>query len=51
MNDEDSHHRRTNTANEKPVGPIIVLIGYALLPLLLSILFVVFFLASGKIHT
>lgn len=50
MNDEAFRYRGTSTTNEKPVGSGIVLIGYALRPLLLSVLFAGFFLVNGKTH-
>ena len=43
------HHNGTIIPGKTPTGPALPLIGYALLPLLLSILFFIFFLVSGKL--
>lgn len=44
------HHNGTIIPGKTPLGSAKGLLFYALLPLLLTILFVIFFLASGKIH-
>lgn len=43
------HHNGTIISDKNPTGPGIELVGFALLPLLLTILFFVFFIASGKL--
>lgn len=42
-------HNGTLIPDNTPSGPSLSTIGYALLPLLLSILFFIFFLVSGKL--
>lgn len=43
------HHNGTIISDKTPTGPDIELVGYAVLPLLLTILFFIFFIASGKL--
>lgn len=49
MKERHYEHQGTIIPGKTPFGPTIVMVGFALLPLWLTILLFIFFVASGKL--